>query len=260
MSIEHLSPSTVQTYRKCGKQVYFDKIIGLKNPQQYATTVYGTAMHFAIEQLYKQKLDKTAFVTAFITKFQEKANEVTIWKTDTEGSLIEEGSIALSQFFDEVYGKYPVMLTEQELNIDRGSGNFPILCYADAITEDGSIIDYKFGRGLTGVADSRAYACNMATYAWGYKQKYGSYPKKIIFIKEKWGYKKDPKTGEKVYHHSGFVIEEHDVYEATVEFYKDVYDNVEVGIQAGVFLPAEDGSFFCKSCGYRIAGYCTRDI
>lgn len=258
MSIEHLSPSTVQSYRKCGLSVYFDKMQGIKNPISYAMTSYGTAMHRAIERLYKEKLPRKDYVAAFVEEWEKACQDVNTWKNDTTVSLLEQGLIACQDFYDNVYGKYDVQMVEQVFNIDRGKGALPILCFADAITADGVIIDYKFGRGLSGTADSKSYMCNMATYAWGYEQKFGKRPDKIVFIKEKW--KRHKEHGEFVFWHDSFVIDEQKVTDGLVDFYKKVYDGVEVGIQAGVWLPAQDESFFCKSCGYRIMGVCKREV
>ena len=258
--IEHLSPSTVQSYRTCGKQVYLNKIVGVENPVKYAMTAYGTARHRAIEKLYKDKLDLKDFKKEFITQWTELSQNVNNWKTDTLEHLIEQGIAACEDFFNNVYGKYNITLTEKKFIVDRGEGNLPILCFADAITDDGIVIDYKFGRGLTGTADSKSYACNMATYAWAYQQETGKLPDKIVFIKEKWGKKKDPDTGKYLFFHKEFVIDEKPVLQETIDFYKDVYDNVEVGIQAGVWLPAPDDSYFCQSCGYRIKGLCSKEV
>ncbi len=258
MSIEHLSPSTVQSYRTCGRQVYFAKILGVPNPSHYAMTSYGTSMHKAIELLYKHKLSLEEFKGIFEGEWKKNSVEVNRWKNDSYEYLLGEGFKACDDFYSNVYGKYDIVDTEQVFKINRGDGQLPILCFADAITSDGIIIDYKFGRGLSGTADSRGYSCNMATYAWGYKEKTGELPKKIVFIKQKWKNRKDKETGKYIFSHDGFVIDEKDVTEKDLEFYKSVYDNVETGIQAGVWLPAPDESFLCKSCGYRLNGMCDR--
>lgn len=256
--IEHLSPSTIQSYRTCGKQVYFSKVLGIENPTKYAMTSYGSAMHRAIECLYRQKLDRDSFRTAFAIEWAELSPEVNQWKNDSYEYLLEEGLKACEDFYDNVRGKYAVQYTEQKFTINRGDGSLPILCFADAITHDGIIIDYKFGRGLSGTADSKSYACNMATYAWAFAQLNGSLPEKIVFIKEKWKKRKDAESGKYMFYHDSFVIDEQEIKEEQIEFYKNVYDNVEIGIQAGVWLPATDDSFLCQSCGYRIMGLCKR--
>lgn len=85
-------------------------------------------------------------------------------------------------------------------------------------------------------------------------------PTKIVFIKEKWLKRRDKETGKYTFSHAGFVIDEKDVKEEEIDFYKNVYDNVEVGVQAGVWLPASDESFFCKTCGYRKMGLCNKGV
>lgn len=255
--IEHLSPSTVQSYRTCGRQVYFSKILGIPNPVKYAMTAYGSSMHEAIESLYVNKLNKEDFIKSFKEHWEVHSKEVTQWKNDTMEYLLNEGIKACEDFYDNIYGKYDIVDTEKKFLIDRGLGSLPVLCYADAITKDDVILDYKFGRGLSGIADSRSYACNMATYAWAYKDKTGKLPK-IAFVKQKWKKKKDKDTGKFMFSHDGFVIDEKEITEKDLDFYKSVYDNVEVGIQAGVWLPATDESFLCKTCGYRLNGMCDR--
>jgi len=258
--IDHLSPSTVQAYRVCGKQVYFSKILGIENPTHYAMTSYGSAMHRAIERLYKEKLSKKDFCDAFIQEWEILSAEVNNWKNDSKEYLLQEGLKACEDFYKDIYGKYDIELTEQKFNINRGEGSLPILCFADAITKDGIIIDYKFGRGLTGTADSKSYTCNMATYAWAYQDQYKKMPSKIVFIKQKWTKRRDKDSGKYIFSHAGFVVDEKDVKESEIDFYKNVYDNVEVGVQAGVWLPASDESYFCKTCGYRTLGLCNKEV
>ncbi len=260
MALEHLSPSTVQSYRTCGRQVYFNKILGVQNPVHYAMTSYGSAMHKAIEALYKDSLTKSQFIQTFFSTWGDLSKEVTSWKTDSYESLLDEGTKACEEFYDTIYGKYEVGDVEQKFVIDRGEGQLPILCFADAITKDGIIIDYKFGRGFTGTADSRGYACNMATYAWAFQKTFGELPKKIVFIKQKWKKHKDKETGKYVFNHDGFVVDEREIKQKDLDFYKSVYDSVETGIQAGVWLPAPDDSFLCKTCGYRLNGMCDRGV
>ena len=256
--LDHLSPSTVQSYRTCGKQVYFSKVLCVDNPVKYAMTSYGSAMHRAIERLYKEHLDQDKYCAAFTEEWETLSKEVTMWKTDSCEYLLGEGLKACDDFYKDIYGKYDIELVEQQFDIKRDDG-LPILCFADAITKDGIIIDYKFGRGLSGTADSKSYACNMATYAWAYEEKYGKSPSKIVFIKQKWSKKRDKETGKYIFSHAGFIIDEQDVKESVINFYKNVYSNVEIGIKAGVWLPASDESYLCKTCGYRIIGLCDRE-
>ena len=67
-TIDHLSPSTVQSYRTCGYQVYYNKILDIKNPVTYAMTEYGSAMHEAIEKLTKENLSRDAFIKEFMKR------------------------------------------------------------------------------------------------------------------------------------------------------------------------------------------------
>lgn len=256
--LNHLSPSTVQSYRTCAKRVYFEKVLGIPNWQVHAMTVYGTCMHHAIEQLYLHKLSKEDFKTEFIKKFTELESTITVWKSDTATSLIIEGGKACDEFYDTIYPQFNVVETEKEYKIDRGEGHLPITCFADGITDNKEIIDYKFGRGMTGTSDSKGYRCNMVTYAWAYYNEHGELPEAVTFIKQVWGYKKDKETGQRIFHHKGFVIDRKEVFISDLDFYQEVYQNVEQGVMNNVWLPAPDDSFFCKGCGYRIKGHCNK--
>ena len=257
MGIEHLSPSTVQSYRTCGRQVYFAKIKGVLNPVCYAMTEYGSSMHKAIEMLYKEKLSKKDFIAKFEKEWDTRSQFVNQWKNDSKEYLLGEGRKACEDFYNTIYGKYNITDVEQEFKLDRGEGKLPILCYADALTNDGIIIDYKFGRGFSGIADSKTYACNMATYAWAYYERFKKLPK-VVFIKQKWKKRKDKETGKYMYSHECFVVDEKEFTMKDLDFYKTVYDGVEAGIKAGVWLPASDESFLCRTCGYRLNGMCDR--
>lgn len=259
MGIDHLSPSTAQSYRTCGRQVYFSKVMGVVNPVGYAMTDYGSSMHKAIEMLYKNKLQEEEFKKVFEAEWEKLSKEVTNWKTDTKEHLLEQGLLACEDFYKNIYGKYKVKDVEQKFNISRGKDKFPIVCYADAITEDSVIIDYKFGRGMYGLADSKSYMLNMATYMWGYLESCGEVPL-IVFIKEKWRKLKDKETGKYKFYHDSFVIDEKKIQPEELDYYKSIYDGVEAGIKANVWLPAPDDSFLCKSCGYRLNGMCNRKV
>jgi hypothetical protein len=221
-------------------------------------TSYGSAMHEAIEALYKEHLTKEQFIDKFSDNWKRLAKDVNQWKNDSMEYLLGEGRKACEDFYDNIYGKFDVVDVEKRFEVNRGEGQFKILCFADAITGDGVIIDYKFGRGFSGIADSRSYACNMATYAWAYQQETGKLPQKIAFIKEVWKRKKDKETGKFIFSHERFEIDEMPITQDDIDFYKNVYNNVEIGIQAGVWLPASDESFLCKTCGYRLNGMCDR--
>lgn len=256
-TIDHLSPSTVQSYRTCGYQVYYNKILDIKNPVTYAMTEYGSAMHEAIEKLTKENLSRDAFIKEFADRWTSKIGEVNTWKTDTPEHLLKEGCIACGDFFDNIYPKYNVVLVEERFVIEE-EGKLPILCFTDAVTKEEELIDYKFGRGLTGMASANNYICNVAAYAWAYQKKTGKMPKKITFIKEKWKKRKDKETGKFIFYHDCFVEETVKVTQKDIDFYKGLFNMVEAAIKAGIFFPAPDESFLCKSCGYRQAGICAK--
>jgi len=251
MPVLHLSPSTCQSYRKCGRQVLYEKVMGLTNPTKYAATVYGSAMHKSVDDFWKDKMaGKTVSVDTLISRFTDNfagtAPIINVWGEDDPDHLREQGILACKDFFELFKDLQPVS-TEKHYNIKRASG-MDIMCVADLETEDG-VYDYKFGRGLWGSAVTGEYMLNMATYAMAYMEEYRKLPK-VIMVKQQWTGKKMP-SGKKKWSHKGFIVDQMPMDDRTIAYYLNVYNEVEKGITAGVFLPASDNNGLCKKCGFR---------
>lgn len=251
--IHHLSPSTAKSYRTCGRQVLYEKIMKLPNTTSYASTIYGSAMHNAIEDLMNSKkagstLELPNFKQKFIDEYMATSHKTTAWGEDTPGHLIEQGELACEDFYRDILPMLNPMDVEKKFEIDRGKDKLPILSYADIVTDDGFVYDYKFGRGMWGSADSLDYMLNMSTYALGYELEHGVLPV-VRIIKQKWSGSKQP-SGKKKWSHKGFEIDQIKINDKTIEHYLGVYDEVEKGIKAGVFLPCEQQGL-CKECAYR---------
>lgn len=194
------------------------------------------------------------FRDLFVANFEKLHVKINIWGEDDKEWLQAQGVAACEDFYDMFYDKLKPTATEKQYLINRGEGKLPIKCISDLETEDGTVYDFKFGRGLWGSAVSGEYMTNMTTYALGYFLEHGKIPR-IKIIKQKWSGSKQP-SGRKKWSHKGFEVDEMSVTQKWIDYYKKVYDEVEKGINAGIFLPASDNNGLCKACSYRKTGYC----
>ena len=264
--IEHLSPSTCQAFRKCGYKVLFRKCYGIEENVSYAMTEYGQAMHeainaFGIEYKNNKDLHFLSFVyDKFVEYWQEYHKRVTRWGRygDSYESLLEEAEFAINDL-------QPILMpiferdnyaTEVEYDLRVEGLNRSIKCFADL--EDYStntIIDLKFGRGLWGYSNSSDFKLNMATYAMGYEEKHGVFPK-VYLLKAKW-----KKTNNK-YKHEKMLLEDLQSNKSLnfkkeyIAYYQEMYRAIEKSIDNRVFIPAVDDDYLCKICGYRLTGQC----
>ena len=84
-AINHLSASTISSMKTCAKAVYFQKILGIPNKTQYARTVFGLAIHHALEQWgkyyieTKKLLPLATTIKYFKEYFYENKDTITVW-------------------------------------------------------------------------------------------------------------------------------------------------------------------------------------
>lgn len=254
--IQHLSPSTCQSYKTCSKAVYFQKILGIRNKTEYAATAFGSAMHEAIEYLMREKMNGTKitlddFYEKFAARYKELSKYTTVWKEDSVEHLLEQGRLACEGFYKYWYNRFDPEGVEVEFNIDRGEGKLPIKTISDLITKDGQIIDWKFGRS----SKPGDYILNMSTYAKCYLMTYGCLPTEVAYVACKWTKKRQP-SGQYKYFFDGFKKIALPVTMDWIAYADSVYDDVEQGIIKGVWVTASDNNGLCKNCSYRLDGHC----
>lgn len=228
--------------------------MGKPNTTVYASTQYGSAMHDAAETWIQTRFsglepNKDFFVNLFKDNMNKYAEKITVWGEDTLEHLLEQG-IEASKDFVKILKDIPAIAVEKEFIIERGD-NWKIVSKCDLIDANNTIYDYKFGRGLWGKAQSAEYMLNMSTYALGYFNEYGCFPV-VKMIKQTWRGELNKTTKKKKWYYKGFEIDTMKMDESWVDYYMGIYDAVEKGIRAGIFLPVEDGNTgLCKNCAYR---------
>ena len=244
--IEHLSASTINSMKTCAKAVYFQKIKGIPNKTQYSKTVFGLAIHHALEYWGNCKIGGFPVrlkdvIEEFHKYFDEHYSEITIWGTDTPMQLKIQGENALQLFFTKFKGQLKPKLVETQFIIDRGKNSLPVLGYIDLLTTDGCIYDYKCGKSSV----ASRYIGNMSCYAWSYLIKHGSLPKEVATIAIKWRQKNKQDYVTDWEKHIIPIDMEY------IEYIKQECIDVEKMIKAECFPRAESSCGLCKNCGYK---------
>lgn len=254
LGITHLSPSTVQSYRTCGKAFYYRKVLGIPDTTKYHATHFGTAIHKVLEKVMSTKLKgetisledaKELFLNTYLVGMED----ITVWGGENEDHMIQQGYVAIEDFYDNWLDKYEPLYIEKRYVLERGEDKLPIVMVMDLATKDGQVIDYKTGRS----SRSGNYLTNMTTYAYCFFKEFGYVPK-VKLLKIKWSYKTI--EGKRFYFFKEWQEEEWNMDESWFDTILNTYDMVEYGMQQGVYLPAEDNSGLCKECSYRLNGYC----
>lgn len=254
--ITHLSPSTAQSYKKCSKAVYYQKVLGIPNETGYAATAFGSAMHEAIEHLLRnkmkgEKIPLEDFTGVFEKAYGKHSEKTTVWKEDSVKHLLEQGMFACEGFYKYWYDRFSPDAVEKRFVLERGEDRLPIVTIADLITKDGKIIDWKFGRS----SKPGEYILNMATYAKCYLTEYGCLPDEVVIVSCKWSRRKQ-ENGKYKHFFAGYQSTVLPVTMDWIKYADSVYDDVENGIKQGVWLTAADGNGLCKECHYRKIGKC----
>lgn len=253
-TINWLSPSTASSYRTCGRQVYYRKILGIQNKSNYSTTIYGSCMHKANEVLLNSKIHQSIlscdeYIDVFTGEYNKNIEKATIWTNETAENLYNIGVEACTSFYNNWFGKFNPIMVESEFLIIRGKQKRPIKLIADML-EDGAIWDWKFGK----TSQPNNYLLNMTSYAIAYKEKFGYIPDVFILAQK---YSKKRVDGVYIYSFKDFEKIKIPITTEWIDYYLDIYDIVERGIDANIWLPiTEDKSGLCKNCGYRLQGIC----
>ena len=240
--------------------MYFSKILGIPNSSYYPRTSFGSACHAANEYAMKTKISGEQpeihkMHKIFQDLFKADIPKINVWADETPEHFLEEGRKSINDFYYNWVPQLNPIDSEINFRIERGEGKLPITCFADLITGDAngipdSLWDYKYGRSSRPIN----YVLNMATYAYAFRQHYGVEPKSVKFLCAKW-YQKTIE-GKKFHFFSKHYVVELPITKDWEQTFFKIYNEVEKGINADIWLPAPDGTGLCKNCGYRLDGHC----
>ena len=248
----HLSPSSIDTYLKCGEQFRRRYILGERIPPGIAI-LKGKSVHGAAEVNFKQKiasrkdLKVSDMVQAAAASFEKSVSDGLQFtpEEESEGKAnvlgkVKDRSIVLTQLFAaSVAPQYQPALVEEKVVIEMPHSPFDLLGYIDMADDKDRIMDLKT-TGKSKTQDEADQSNQLTYYAAAYQIKTGRKPSSVrldVLV--------DKKTPEHQQIETGRDFPDFERLAAKV-------DMVAKGIKAEVFLPPPPGSWACsqKFCGY----------
>ena len=251
LPIKHLSPSSVDTFFRCGEQWKRRYVDGDKRPPGIAAHI-GSGVHGAAEHNHLQKIqtrrDEPLDVLqdkardSFLSRFEEGVHigpddDASPAKLRTDG--IDAATKLTKLYRDQAAPNIWPYLVEEKVYLELDSLPIPVLGILDLATEDGSVLDLK----TTGRKWSQAQADHntaMSVYPTLYQALTGEYPARLGF--EVFVNKKSPE------HQQLSVFKTSEDFDLFVHRAQIALDMIALGI----FPPAQPGAWNCSSrfCGY----------
>lgn len=251
--ITEIHQSELHTYAKCGKMWEFRYLHGIKTPPSAAITV-GRSVDYAVTQNLAQKIQSGAdlpesdILDACATEFDRESTE-TDWGSSDRGvekdSAIECAKVHHSQVAP---GISPAAVQERfVLETDAGYNLAGIIDYrtTDNVTGDTKTASKRRLSSYSPGCVSRAL--QPAMYSFAHKAITGKLPKgfryDVLVKPEQLKTKRNPATVHTV---------QERVTTRDVDWLLSTVDTFYRATQAGVAMPAPEGSWWCSSkwCGY----------
>jgi RecB family exonuclease len=247
-----LSPSSIDTYLKCGEMWRRRYVLGERIPPGIAI-LKGKSVHGAAEANFKQKIEshkdlklsdlKEAAAASFDRSVAEgielTPEEKEKGKETVLGEVKDRSIILTGLFAEKVAPLYQPVLVEEKLVIEMPNSPFDLLGYIDLADNKDVISDLKT-TGKSKTQDEADQSNQLTYYAAAYQVKTGRKPSKLrldVLV--------DKKAPEHQQIETGRDFPDFERLAAKVEM-------VAKGIKAEVFLPPPPGSWACspKFCGY----------
>jgi len=264
---DHLSPSQVGMYTKCGEQYRRRYVEGERRPPEVAMLV-GRGVHGGAEGRHRRVMDtgeempRADVVDLAVAVYDgdvDEAGEVDLGAEADRGTDIVIGeardrtATLAGCFADKVAPqiRYPIAVEEQiEIPVERLG--ISLLGYLDVAHEREDLVAYPEGDSAVIVEDlktgtkTRSQADvdgdrQLSWYAMGWRHRTGTLPHGVG-IRQVLSQKRGPKA---------VLVESQRTDDHVAALLKTI-NAVAVGISAGVFPPAPDGAWWCSArwCGY----------
>lgn len=163
---------------------WYQNYILKREGQQNAFAEFGTLCHNILEKYFKGEIMLWDMVDEFKNNFYFTIlNEFPPNKfTDLKNSYYQQGISYFSNFTG--FPNYEVLSVEEEINIKVDKYNFTgfiDLVVRDIEDKKIKIIDHKSKSNFKNKSEQKEYARQLYLYSKAIKEKYGEYPKELIF-------------------------------------------------------------------------------
>lgn len=263
--IPYLSFSQINLYQRCGVQYYLKYIEKTPTPSNVAL-VKGKSFHSALEENFKQKiasgndLPVDKILDVYRDSVVEGFNDnILLDPEETEGTeavmgaTVDSGVAMLKIYMAELAPTIQPLSVEEEVLISHRdvTGNseelpVPLRMFIDIVAIDGTVYDHKTS-AKTPPSSTADDSQQLTIYALGYKEHYGLLPSRLVLNYAIAPGKKSP---------AKCIAIETKRDENSINKLLNRVTRVVDGIQKGVFIPPEQGSFACSYCPYKRTGAC----
>ena len=235
----------LKAYLKCGKMWEFRYLKGIKTPPSPALTL-GSSVDAAVTANLAQKIQsksdmsKDEILDVYSSDFESRKQE-TEWLDENPGKQKDMGVRLVSLHHDLVAPNIMPATVQEFFNLETNAG-YDLFGTMDLVEENGTVVDTKTSRlKYDEAAVSRNFQATLYDFAYESLRKV---PAK--------GFRFDVLIKPTVTKGPTLQQVEGKVTQADREWLFDGIHNVHKAIQAGVALPAPEGSWYCsqKWCGY----------
>ena len=195
IGINRITPSGLVEYENCPLLFYYRTWLGLKLPQPQVHLKFGSAIHAAIEIIFKERnvqkacdLFSNEFLLEHLDDYEIKGQPATEAERIAKyGDMLHDGKEMLNSLNQEVdtfkslHNIKPIqfelawkeILTHPETNLEPLE--IPLSCRIDCLCEDDVILEFKTSSQEYDIFETRA-SPQALSYAWIYYQKYKKIP------------------------------------------------------------------------------------
>lgn len=200
--IEKFSPSAIITYLNCPLLFYYQYIAKIQLPQKQLHLLFGGAVHFAIEAMFKKREPYSAFKEYFLEDKllpEEKHFHKEYFELGQEmikNYLLEH--TVLNSLYNLDKGKSELYIKRKLINPLTGEeSSIPMSGRIDRLTDAGIVIDYKTS-GKKWTEEDVGYKIQTQLYNLWYYSEYKKLPLETLYIILLKKYKKVDKEGDQV--------------------------------------------------------------
>jgi len=241
--LQHVSPSSLEMYDRCGIQWSFRYVLGKKVPPSGAL-VRGRAFHQAEEKNFKQKIETQKDLpleeveAAFSDAYDLEIQDATLSKDENAGTLKDEGIGGLQVYHQNIASTVQPKLVEASFTATVA--DYPFAVRLDLVDDQNALRDTKTS-SKSPVATQADLSPQLTAYDLTYRQVFGQAPTSL-----KLDYAVLTKTPKTV-----TLIAKPRTEEVLKVYEEETALKIDA-IRKGVFIPAPADSWACseKYCGY----------
>ena len=174
--LDRISPSMVSSYLMCPLSFYYGYVAKIRLPHGVIHLEFGSAVHKAIEEMYKGSKNPIAAFEARFKKEKLADNEKHMYK-----EYVELGKEMLANYFEEhpmLDKLYGLAAGKSEKYIRRylthpitgRQSSIPLSGVLDRLTDNGKIIEYKTSKTKWNVEETRFKVQNLLYNLWYYSE------------------------------------------------------------------------------------------